>query len=68
MAHNERRVVLSLSVFCFLFSSPIKDYTEFLVLQRRITQTRKTFDRALQALPLTQVQSVVPCSIFDANR
>ena len=30
------------------------DFCEFLIVQRKITRTRRTFDRALKALPITQ--------------
>ncbi|KYQ93672.1 TPR-like helical domain-containing protein [Tieghemostelium lacteum] len=30
------------------------EYCEFLISQKKITQTRRTFDRALRALPITQ--------------
>ena len=30
------------------------DYLEFLVEQKLVTQTRRTFDRAMAALPITQ--------------
>ncbi len=30
------------------------DYVGFLILQKKITDTRRTLDRALRALPITQ--------------
>ncbi|GAB6022007.1 Pre-mRNA-splicing factor SYF1 [Chamberlinius hualienensis] len=36
------------------------DYCEFLVDQRKITRTRKAFDRALRALPVTQHNRIWP--------
>ena len=36
------------------------EYCSFLVEQRRVTRTRRTFDRALQALPVTQHERVWP--------
>ncbi|KAG5440654.1 hypothetical protein PCK2_000242 [Pneumocystis canis] len=34
------------------------DYLEFLVKQCKITETRRTFDRALQTLPVTQHERI----------
>lgn len=36
------------------------DYCQFLVDQGKITRTRRTFDRALRALPITQHHRVWP--------
>ena len=36
------------------------DYCQFLMDQCKVTQTRRTFDRALQALPLTQHSRIWP--------
>jgi pre-mRNA-splicing factor SYF1 len=36
------------------------DYCQFLMDQRKVTKTRRTFDRALQALPLTQHRRIWP--------
>ncbi|XP_065829864.1 pre-mRNA-splicing factor SYF1-like [Oscarella lobularis] len=36
------------------------DYCQFLMDQKRITQTRRTFDRALRALPITQHSRIWP--------
>ena len=36
------------------------DYCQFLVDQCKITQTRRTFDRALRALPITQHYRIWP--------
>lgn len=36
------------------------DYCQFLVDQGRITHTRRTFDRALRALPITQHSRIWP--------
>ena len=35
-----------------------EDYLAFLTLQPRLTETRKAFDRALQALPVTQHERI----------
>lgn len=39
------------------------EFLKFLVPQRRITSTRRTFDRALQALPVTQHEKIWPLYI-----
>ena len=39
------------------------DYCQFLMAQQKVTQTRRTFDRALQALPLTQHGRIWPLYI-----
>ena len=39
------------------------DYCQFLMDQCKITRTRRTFDRALQALPLTQHHRIWPLYI-----
>jgi len=39
------------------------DYCQFLMDQGKITQTRRTFDRALDALPLTQHNRIWPLYI-----
>jgi len=39
------------------------DYCKFLVYQRKITRTRRTFDRALRALPITQHHRIWPLYI-----
>lgn len=36
------------------------DYTQFLMDQRKVTRTRRTFDRALRALPITQHYRIWP--------
>ena len=36
------------------------DYCQFLIDQYKITRTRRTFDRALRALPLTQHKRIWP--------
>ena len=36
------------------------DYTAFLVSQNRVTRTRRVFDRALRALPITQHDKIWP--------
>lgn len=36
------------------------DYCKFLTLQQKITTTRKVFDRALRALPITQHSRIWP--------
>lgn len=36
------------------------EYLEFLMLQRKITNTRRTFDRALRSLPITQHKKIWP--------
>lgn len=36
------------------------DYCEFLMYQKRLTLTRKTFDEALRSLPITQHDRVWP--------
>ena len=43
-------------------------YCEFLTWQRYITRTRKTFDRALKALPITQHDRIWPLYIRTARR
>ena len=48
-------------------------YCQFLMRQRKITQTRRTFDRALQALPITQhdmiwdlyIKFVKECGVWE---
>ena len=43
-------------------------YCQFLMRQRKITQTRRTFDRALQALPITQhdmIWDVKECGVWE---
>ena len=39
------------------------DYCQFLMDQKKVTKTRRTFDRALQALPLTQHNRIWPLYI-----
>lgn len=39
------------------------DYCQFLMDQCKITRTRRTFDRALRALPLTQHSRIWPLYI-----
>ena len=39
------------------------DYLEFLSLQHKYTHTRRTFDRALRALPVTQHDRIWPLYI-----
>lgn len=39
------------------------DYCSFLVMQRRVTRTRRVFDRALRALPITQHERIWPLYI-----
>ena len=39
------------------------DYCQFLMDQCKVTRTRRTFDRALQALPLTQHHRIWPLYI-----
>ena len=36
------------------------DYCQFLMDQAKITRTRRTFDRALRALPITQHHRIWP--------
>ena len=43
-----------------LTSSVAQDYCQFLMDQCKVTRTRRTFDRALQALPLTQHNRIWP--------
>ncbi|XP_063175016.1 pre-mRNA-splicing factor SYF1-like [Chroicocephalus ridibundus] len=44
------------------------DYCQFLVEQGRITRTRRTFDRALRALPITQHHRVWPLYLQFVRR
>ncbi|XP_069737662.1 pre-mRNA-splicing factor SYF1 isoform X2 [Phaenicophaeus curvirostris] len=44
------------------------DYCQFLVDQGRITRTRRTFDRALRALPITQHHRVWPLYLSFVRR
>ena len=46
----------------FMHKMPViwLEYCSFLVEQRRVTRTRRTFDRALQSLPVTQHERVWP--------
>ena len=44
------------------------DYCEFLVAQGRITRTRRTFDRALRALPITQHHRLWPLYLSFVRR
>ena len=44
------------------------DYLEFLICQPRVTQTRRTFDRALRALPITQHDRIWPVYLKFAKR
>ena len=39
------------------------DYCKTLVVQRKLTRTRRTFDRALRALPITQHYRIWPLYI-----
>lgn len=43
------------------------DYCDFLVLQKKITKTRRTFDRALQSLPITQHDRIWPLYLKFAD-
>ncbi|XP_064355470.1 pre-mRNA-splicing factor SYF1 [Dromaius novaehollandiae] len=44
------------------------DYCQFLVEQGRVTRTRRTFDRALRALPITQHHRVWPLYLQFVRR
>ncbi|NXJ58700.1 SYF1 factor, partial [Spizaetus tyrannus] len=44
------------------------DYCQFLVEQGRITRTRRTFDRALRALPITQHHRIWPLYLQFVRR
>jgi len=44
------------------------DYCKFLVSQHKITRSRRTFDRALRALPITQHQRIWPLYIDFVTR
>ena len=44
------------------------DYCKFLVEQRKLTRTRRTFDRALRALPITQHHRIWPLYIDFVKR
>lgn len=44
------------------------DYCQFLMNQFKITRTRRTFDRALQSLPLTQHKRIWPLYIEFARK
>jgi len=44
------------------------DYCKFLVAQNKITRTRRTFDRALRALPITQHKRLWPLYIDFVKR
>lgn len=53
--------ILYLSPVCFIQMPRIWiDYCQFLVDYSRITKTRRTFDRALRALPITQHHRIWP--------
>ncbi len=43
------------------------DYCQLLTKQRLITRTRKTFDRALRALPITQHDKIWPAYLHFVN-
>lgn len=53
--------ILYISPVCFIQMPRIWiDYCQFLVDYSRITKTRRTFDRALRALPITQHHRIWP--------
>lgn len=57
--HNSE--ILYISPVCFIQMPRIWiDYCQFLVDYSRITKTRRTFDRALRALPITQHHRIWP--------
>lgn len=43
------------------------DYLNFLMLQRKVTKTRQTFDRALRSLPITQHDRIWPLYVKFAR-
>lgn len=55
-------------VFMHRMPSIWKNYTDFLTKQCLLTRTRRTFDRALQALPVTQHHLIWPGYIEFAKR
>lgn len=48
------------SPLCFQMPRLWLDYCQFLMDQGRVTHTRRTFDRALRALPITQHSRIWP--------
>ncbi|KAK8807297.1 hypothetical protein WA158_004056 [Blastocystis sp. Blastoise] len=66
--YNEVNIIFENSLtFMNKYPTIWKEYCEFLMLQKKITKTRRTFDRALQALPITQHSKLWPAYLKFAR-